>query len=61
MNQELTLFLKGKTVGGGGGGCEPRIEVILEMQKKESRGSVGCDYSRAGEWVRWVDLIKELK
>ena len=57
-----------------GVGCEPRIGVILKMQKKlggggggvdvnedESRGSGGCDFSRAGEWVRWVDLTKELK
>ena len=43
-------------MGGGRDGCEPRIEVILEMQKKKVRGE--CDFSRAGELVRWVGLTK---
>ena len=33
----------------------------MDVNQDESRGSGGCDFSRAGEWVRWVDLTKELK
>ena len=47
-----------RSIGGGGGGgglggCEPRIEVIVKMQKKNVRGPVGRG-SR-------VDVNKELK
>ena len=40
--------------GGGQGGCERRIEVIVKMQKKSRRGS---------EWggVVRVDVNEELK
>ena len=40
--------------GRGQGGCEPRIEVIVKMQKGKSRGSVG-----GGGGVR-VDVNQEL-
>ena len=40
--------------GGGQGGCERRIEVIVKMQKKKSEGSVW------GGVVR-VDVNEELK
>ena len=32
----------GKGGGGRMGGCKPRIEVIVKMQKKESGRGVGC-------------------
>ena len=44
VNQELKLFETKKSCGGGGGGgsveggCEPRIGVILKMQKKDWGG-----------------------
>ena len=60
VNEELKGVPVG--VGGGQGGCEPIIEVILKFEEK-SREEVrsgtlvgGC--GRVGEWV---DVNKELK
>ena len=68
MNQGLKLLWKcqNKLGGGGGGGdtdrgrgqvgCEPRIEVILKMQKKGE----GVDVNKEFKLVR-VDVNQEFK
>ena len=48
---------KSQGVQSGGGGCVPRIEVIVKMKKK-SRGGGGPG---GGRGVGWVDVNQELK
>ena len=38
VNQELNLLLNAQKSRKGGGGCEPRIEVIVKMKNKSREG-----------------------
>ena len=47
-------------MGGGQGGCERRIEVFVEIQKKKKLGW-GREGGRGQVWGVRVDVIEELK
>ena len=46
-----------KNTGGGSGGCEPRIEVVVKMKKKVGGGGGGSGQVR---WGDRVDVNQEL-
>ena len=62
VNEELKGVPVGVGGGGGQGGCEPIIEVILKFEEK-SREEVrsGTLVGGCGQVGEWVDVNKELK